>query len=40
MNPTVGYFMAKFLGKVRRDRHKETLNRWFEKQGVKLGGGG
>ena len=39
MNPTVGYFMAKFLGKVRRDRHKETLNRWFEKQGVKLGGG-
>ena len=38
MSPTVGYFFAKLLGKIRRDKHKETLNKWFMKRGVKLGG--
>lgn len=38
MSPTMGYFFAKLLGKIRRDRHKETLNKWFMKCGVKLGG--
>lgn len=37
-SPSVGYFMAKLLGKIRRDRHKETLNKWFMKRGVKLVG--
>ena len=38
MNPSAGYFTAKLLGKIRRDRHKETLNKWFMKRGVKLDG--
>lgn len=36
MNPHIGYFLAKLLGKIKRDKHKETLNKWFEQQGVKL----
>lgn len=38
MSPTAEYFFAKLLGKIRRDKHKETLNRWFMKRGVKLAG--
>ena len=38
MSSTAGYFFAKLLGKIRRDKHKETLNKWFMKRGVKLGG--
>lgn len=38
MNPSVGYFLAKLHGKLRRDKRKETLNRWFMKRGVTLGG--
>ena len=38
MSPNVGYFFAKFLGKIRRDKYKQTLNRWFIKRGVKLCG--
>ncbi len=40
MNPQVGYFLAKVLGKLRCDKNKETLNRWFMRQGVNLVGGG
>ena len=38
MSPTIGYFLAKLIGKIRRDRYKETLNKWFMKRGVKLVG--
>lgn len=38
MSPTVGYFFAKLIGKIHRDKHKETLNKWFIKRGVNLGG--
>lgn len=38
MSPTAGYCFAKVLGKLRRDKHKETLSRWFMKRGVKLVG--
>lgn len=30
---------AKILSKLKREKHKETLNRWFAKQGIELGGG-
>lgn len=40
MNPKVGYFLAKLIGRIKRDKHKETLNKWFIKQGVSLGGDG
>ena len=36
MNPHVGYFLAKIIGKIKRDRQKETLNKWFIKRGVHL----
>ncbi len=36
MSPNVGYFFAKFLGRIRQDKHKESLNKWFMKRGVKL----
>lgn len=36
MTQTIGYFFAKLLGKIRQDKHKETLNKWFMKRGVKL----
>lgn len=39
MNGQVGYIVAKTIGKLKRDKHKETLNRWFAKQGVELRGG-
>ena len=38
MSPSIGYILAKFRGKIRRDKHKETLNKWFIKCGVNLGG--
>lgn len=34
MGAQFGYYFAKFVGKLKRDKHKETLNKWFEKQGV------
>ena len=40
MSPSVGYFLAKLHGKLRRDKRKEILNRWFVKQGVHFTGGG
>ena len=40
MKGQVGYVLAKIISKLRRERHKETLNRWFVKQGVELRGGG
>lgn len=36
MNPQLGYYLAKLIGKIRRDKHKETLNNWFKKRGVSL----
>ena len=42
MNRKIGYAIAKMMGKLHRDKHKETLNKWFIRQGVQLemGGGG
>lgn len=36
MNRQLGYFCAKLIGKLKRDKQKETLNRWFVKSGVHL----
>jgi len=38
MNPKVGYVFAKLISKLRREKNKETINRWFINQGVNLGG--
>lgn len=40
MNPQIGYFGAKIFGRLKRDKHKETLNKWFKKCGVHLEHGG
>ena len=29
MNPKIGYNVAKIIGIIRRDKHNETLNKWF-----------
>jgi hypothetical protein len=39
MNPKIGYAFAKLVSKLRREKNKETINKWFMKQGVDLGGG-
>lgn len=39
MNPKIGYAIVKLLSKLRREKNKETINRWFIKQGVNLAGG-
>lgn len=39
LSPTIGYLIAKLIGKIRRDKHNETLNKWFAEQGVKFRGG-
>ena len=36
MNRRMGYYLDKIIGKIKRDKHKETLNKWFVKQGVNL----
>lgn len=36
MNPKIGYNVAKIIGIIRRDKHNETLNKWFIKRGVML----
>ncbi|HEL1969401.1 acyltransferase [Streptococcus suis] len=36
MNSQIGYVFAKILSKIKREKHKETINRWFVKQGVEL----
>lgn len=33
---TIEYYIAKIIGKIKHDKNKETLNRWFVKQGVHL----
>ena len=33
------YIAAKIIGKLRRDKHKETVHRFFTKQGIKIGRG-
>lgn len=40
MNPTLGYLFAKIISKLRHEKNKETINKWFIKQGVNLVGGG
>ncbi len=40
MNPKIGYAIAKLLSKLRREKNKETINKYFIKQGVNLVGGG
>lgn len=39
MNPKIGYAIAKLLSKLRREKNKETINKYFIKQGVNLVGG-
>lgn len=34
------YNIVKLIGKIRRDKHKETLTKWFKKKGVNFVGGG
>lgn len=31
---TLEYYIAVFLGKMRKDKHKETITKWFKKQGI------
>lgn len=33
------YLAAKILGKLKRDKHKETIHNYFRKQGIRIGGG-
>lgn len=40
MNPKIGYFFAKVISKVRRDKNKEYINKWFRKKGVNFTGTG
>lgn len=37
---TLEYYLIKFIGKIKRDKHEETLNNWFMKKGVHLPIGG
>jgi len=39
LNRLLGFYTAKIIGKLRHDKHNDTLNRWFAKQGVNLVGG-
>lgn len=36
MNGQMGYYFAKAICKLKREKYKETLNKWFIKQGVHL----
>lgn len=36
MNRHIGYYFAKIIGNIKKDKKKETLNKWFIKQGVHL----
>lgn len=29
---TLEYYLIKFIGKIKRDKHEETLNNWFMKK--------
>lgn len=40
MSPRVGYFFACLLSKIRREKNKESINRWFAKRGVNFTGEG
>lgn len=33
------YLVVKILGKLKRDKHKETIHNYFRKQGIRIGGG-
>ena len=33
---TVEYYLALLLGKIKRDKHKEILTKWFKRKGVNL----
>lgn len=39
MGAQVGFYIAKFIGKLKREKYKETLNRWLAKQGLHFVGG-
>ncbi len=36
MSGSIGYTLAKIKSKLKRERHKESINRWFVKQGIEL----
>lgn len=40
MGAQFGYYFAKFISKIKREKYKETLNKWFQKQGVEFYGDG
>lgn len=33
---TVEYYLALLLGKIKRDKHKETITKWFKRKGINL----
>lgn len=33
------YSIVKIIGRIRGDKHKETLNKWFMKKGIIFPGG-
>ena len=39
MHPQLGYYVAKVIGKLKGDKNKETINKWFLKKGVIFIGG-
>ena len=40
MNSQVGYYVAKIISKLRREKNKESIMAYFERQGVCFPGGG
>lgn len=36
----IQYTIAKIISKLKREKHKETIIKFFRKQGIKIGGGG
>lgn len=35
----IQYTIAKIISKLKREKHKETIIKFFRKQGIKIGGG-
>lgn len=36
MNPQIEYYIYKIISKIRKEKRKESLNKWFVKKGVHL----
>ncbi|EPB8163300.1 MAG: hypothetical protein E7J71_06570 [Clostridium perfringens] len=33
---TLEYYLLMLIGNLKHDKHKETINKWFKKKGVKF----